>query len=83
MKGKYFLENELILGNCCFVFFAFIGNKELMEFGTGSITNIGWDTFDDDFDIEKTHFNMISSWATHKHTYTDIWKTWAQEDNVS
>ena len=41
MKGKYFLENELILGNCCFVFFAFIGNKELMEFGTGSITNIG------------------------------------------
>ena len=54
-----------------------------MEFGTGSISNMEWDTVDDDFDIEKTHFNMISSRDTHKHTYTDIWKTWAQEDNVS
>ena len=45
-----------------------------MEFGTGSITNMEWDTVDDDFDIEKTHFNIISSWATHKHTYTDILK---------
>ena len=42
-----------------------------MEFGTGSITNMGWDTVDDDFDIEK----LISSWFlrelhTNIHTQT-------------